>query len=136
MHAIGLTCLLAGFSGILAFGVLGASRSLPIALVTHGSLVALALVLWIKKTGSIALWWRQRIKADYFVHPSVVTAIGIFFGFGGVALIVFGNPSEGPDAMNRPAIVYFGILFLFLGIGVSSIAGMDWLEAKGRKPNH
>ena len=50
--------------------------------------------------------------------------------------MVFGKPSEGTDAMNRSAIVYFGLLFLLMGTGVSFIAVTDWMETRKRKPNH
>jgi len=133
MHALGMTLLLAGFSGILAFGTLGASRSLPIALTVHAALLVSVLVFWIKKAGSLGAWCGQRVQGEYSVHPSLATAMGFVFGLGGVAIMFLGTPSTDTNGMDRGDIVYFGTLFLFLGSGLSIICGSHWNESQAEQ---
>jgi len=129
---LGMTLLLAAFSGILGFGILGVSCSMPVALTAHAALIVLVVAFWIKKAGSLAAWYCQRVEGIYAVHPFIVTVIGFIFGLGGVAIMFFGKPSTGSNPMDREAIVYFGTILLLLGSGVSTVSSADWIGVKQR----
>jgi hypothetical protein len=108
---------------------------MPGALTVHAALIVFAIAFWIKKAGSLSAWRSQRVEAAYSVHPSVVTAMGLIFGLGGVAIMLLGTPATGSDAMDRAAILYFGTLFLLVGAGISIIAGADWIGSKAKQPH-
>jgi hypothetical protein len=119
MQRISGVFALTGLLGIPIFALIG--LGLPIGLgVALWAAVGVTLVcagVW--KHKGLSTWLRQPL--DGADQPLLVGCAGLIFAAAGTAIIAVGAPSNGPEAMNRQEIVFFGSIFLLTGIGLCGI---------------
>lgn len=133
--------MITGFTGIIAFGVLGATRSIPAALITHGVLL-LGFVVWvIRRSGSVTDWLNMRNEPVFSVRPSIIVLIGAAFVVAGVWIATMIESGSGPRSMTRVDQIYFGSIFACIGGGMIPTAISAWLSeqksgrtSRGRQP--
>lgn len=132
MHLLGLLTATGGFLGIIAFGVLGVTRSLPAALVTHGILFLIFVAFSIQRSGGVTEWRNLKVKAHYSVHHSIIILLGLAFVIGGICIATLVEPGGEPNAMTRSEQIYFGAIFAFIGGGLIPMAAADWMSSNRR----
>lgn len=126
MRLFGMLTMIAGFLGIIAFGVLGATRSLPAALTIHGLLFLSFVAFSIFKSGGLSRWRSVKVDGFYSVHFSVIILIGLVFVAGGASIAFFVDPGSAPNSMTKLDQIYFGAIIASIGGGVIPIAVADW----------
>lgn len=124
LHTCGLVALIFGFLGIPVCILLNISASLAVALGAHALLGVSACVACLLKYGSLNRWTRLSIEgSSYNVAPAWILLAGALFILSGSCVAVFGQGGDGPNAMNRTEILYFGSIFILLGLGIGLVAG-------------
>lgn len=122
--------MITAFTGIIAFLVLGVTRSIPAALITHGVLLLIVVVFSIRRNGSVVKWEKPR----FFVPPSIIVLIGATFVVAGACIATLIEPGSDPSSMTRVDQIYFGSIFACVGGGMILTAISAWLskEKSGR----
>ena len=120
--------VIGGFLGIIAFGVLGATRSIPAALITHGVLFLMFVAFSIKRSGGLSNWRNMKVDALYSVHYSIIILIGLVFLIGGACIATFVEPGSEPNSMTKLDQIYFGTIIASIGGGLIPIVVADWMS--------
>jgi hypothetical protein len=128
MHLLGMLTMIGGFLGIISFGVLGVTRSMPAALITHGVLFVTFVAFSIRRSGGLSGWLNMKVKDLYSVHYSIIILIGLAFVIGGVCIAALIEPGSQPNSMTKFDQIYFGIIFASIGGGLIPIAVADWMS--------
>ena len=131
--------MIAGFLGIIAFGVLGVTRSMPAALITHGMLFLAFVAFSICKSGGLSQWRNMKVDAIYSVHFSIIILLGLVFVIGGVFIAFLVEAGSASNSMTRLDQIYFGAIIASIGGGVIPIAIADWHsnnQTRSRKSRH
>lgn len=122
--------MIGGFLGIIAFGVLGATRNMPAALITHGVLFLTFVAFSIKRSGGLSKWWNMKVDVLCSVHFSFIILIGFLFVIGGACIATLMEPGSEPNSMTKLDQVYFGTIIASIGGGMIPIAVADWMSKR------
>jgi hypothetical protein len=133
MHLLGLLMMTGGFLGIIAFGVLGVTRSMPAALFTHALLFLSFIAFSLKRSGGLMAWRNMKMQAIYSVHFSIIILIGLVFVIGGACIAMLIEPGGDPNSMTRFEQIYFGLIIASIGGGVIPISISDWISCRLNK---
>ena len=128
MHLLGMLTMISGFLGIIALGVLGATRSMPATLITHGLLFLTFVAFSIQRSGGLSKWRSMKVNALNSVHFSIIILVGFVFVIGGACIATLVEPGSGPNSMTKLDQIYFGIVIASIGGGVIPIAIADWMS--------
>ena len=117
MQNIGLTLVLTGFLGIPLFALtrVGPSIWVWIAVWLALGMIVTSLLVW--KQGGIRNWFNAPVEGQ-MVSPTTVLLAGLVFATAGAYVIAFQKPGNEPNAMTQGQIVWFGSVFVLLGLGV------------------
>ena len=121
--------MIGGFLGVIAFGVLGFTRSVPAALITHGVLFLTFVAFSIQRSGGVSEWRNMRVNGFYSVHYSIIILIGVVLVIGGVFIATLVEPGREPNSMTKVDQIYFGIVIGCIGGGLIPIAVGDLLSS-------
>ena len=128
MYVLGTLILIGGFIGVIAFGVLGATRSMPAALITHGLLFVAFVAFSIRRSGGLSKWRKTKVDSFYSVHHSMIILIGLVFVISGTCVATLVEPGTEPNSMTKADQIYFGVIFAAIGGGLIPIATSDWIS--------
>ena len=117
-----------GLLGIITLGVLGVTRSMPAALLTHGALFLTFVAFSIRRSGGLPKWRNMKFAPLYSVHFSIIILIGLVFVTGGVCIATLVKPGREPTAMTQCNQIYFGTIIAAIGGGLVPIAIADWMS--------
>ena len=120
--------MIAGFLGVIAFGVLGATRSIPIAVITHGALFLGFIAFSLRRSESFSEWRSMKIDAIYSVHYSIIILVGLVFVTAGLYIATLVEPGSEPNSMTKTDQIYFGAIIACIGGGLIPISIADWLS--------
>ena len=120
--------MIGGLLGIIAFGVLGVTRSMPAALITHGILFVTFVIFSIQRSGGLTEWRNIKVESLYSVHFSIIILIGLVFVIGGACIAILVEPGSEPNSMTKLDQIYFGTIFASIGGGLIPIAVADWMS--------
>ncbi len=115
--------LIFAFLGVPVLVLLNISASVSLALSVHALLGFAACAACIKKYGSADRWARLSIEGTRIeIHTTWILLFGLLFTLAGSYLAAFGRGGDAPNAMNRTEIIYFGSIFILLGLGIGLVA--------------
>lgn len=129
LGVLGATLIISGFTGIPSWFMAGFTKRLFLAVAVHLAVVGVIVGWWIIRSGSLANWWSSHMRGIHAFHPVIAVAVGLFFVAGGILVILYGHPGPGPNGMRPEQIIYFGMIFVLLGSGVTLLALNDWLRS-------
>ncbi|MEP4077018.1 hypothetical protein [Haloferula sp.] len=128
MHFIGMLMLISGFTGVIAFAVLGLTKILPLALCIHGVLFASALFYATKLPNGIRNLTHTNCEPLSKIKYLASICGGFFFLISGAYIATIIEPGDQPNAMSQSDQVYFGALFMLAGAGVCLIQVHRWID--------
>ena len=134
MRPVAMLVSSGGFLGLLALGVLSATRDLAAALTTHAILFAVFLHFSLWRRGRLRGWLHMRTGAGNSLTHLVVAAMGLTFLIAGSHIAICAHSGTDPNSMDKAQQIYFGLIFASIGGGIFPIAVSDWIAYLRAKP--